>query len=715
MGNVLSFCCSSSLFKTRASRFRALGVLLGLAALAIATLSWSSASAAAKCGAKPRGHGHAAKPCAKVHARKKVHPRKTVPATKCRVVRRGKSRVCLKKGRPVKKVKKGGRPKRPSVILPVSTKPLPAPPKPPSPKPVIPPTTTTTSTTSTTTSTTSTTTSTTVAPPPQARTWGSSTSGPATALLVYDSTGQYGFLGEQYAIAAGNLASHFGKITAEPVVDYVAGQVNQYTATIYIGSTYNEPIPASFLSDVRSTTHPVIWAGDNVWQLSGSGSTSTAFQAKYGWNASNSNFDMSDNPTTISYNGETFTRNALNGAGILQPQITNPSAVTVLAQANCTSSTGVAANCASQAAGASVGTSFPWAIRSANLTYVGEVPFSYITETDRYVAFSDLLFAALAPSAPASHQALVRLEDVSPATNPTELMQFADYLASQGVPFSVNVIPEYTDPLGYQNSSVPACALIPQGQPCTLTLAQEPAVVAALKYVESKGGTLNEEGYTHQYSNIPNPYTAVSGDDAEFYGARCSTTQNPPYNFVASTAGACATTDYVIWTGPLAGDSESWAAGRVSTGMSLFTQAGLTPPSVWVTPHYFASVPDYAAIDSKFPMRYERETFPSGLLTGGTLNYSQTFGQFFPYVVHDAYGEKVIPENLGDYEATAQNGNAARLPADVIHNAQVNLAVRQGVASFFYNPDDGLPNLQTIVAGIKALGYTFVGGSSLSG
>ena len=784
MGNVISFCCSSSLLKTRASRLRALGLMLGLAALAIAALMWSSA-AGAHVVRSPRpviSHLSLTGSGASRTLKMTLSRRATVTVVITRALaghrvkglcqtRAQKGRRCTLTVRVATHKYKGGRGRnsfklqlgslatghyvaavvaqnasgssaRHTLKFAISTSPpltkaLPAPPKPPtkpSPpshytppsalKPSVPPTTstttttsttsTTTSTASTTTSTASTTTSTTPVTPPQAKTWGAS--GQATTLVVYDTTGAYGWLGELDAIAGGNLASHFGKITAEPVVDYVSGQINQYTATIYIGSTYNEPIPTTFLNDVLSTSHPVIWAGENVWQLSGTegSSADTAFMAKYGWDPSNSNFDPTDNPTTISYKGETFTRNALNGADILQPRITNPSAVTTLAQANCTSSTGVAANCASQAAGASEGTTFPWAIRSANLTYVGEDPFSYISETDRYVAFSDLLFAALAPSAPASHQALVRLEDVSPASDPTALKQFADYFASQNVPFSVNVIPEYTDPLGYQNSSVPACAAIPQGQSCTLTLAQEPAVVDALKYMESKGGTLNEEGYTHQYSNVPNPYTAISGDDAEFYRAQCSTTQNPPYNFVPSTAGACATNDYVIWTGLLPGDSESWAAGRVSTGMSLFTQAGLTPPSVWVTPHYFASAADYAAIDSKFPMRYERETFPSGLLTGGTLNYSQTFGQFFPYVVHDAYGGKVIPENLGDYEATAQNGNPVRLPADVIHNAQVNLAVTQGVASFFYNPEDGLPNLQTIVAGVKALGYTFVGPTSTS-
>ena len=64
-------------------------------------------------------------------------------------------------------------------------------------------------------------------------TWGGL--GSATALVVYDTTDTWGWLGELYAMAAGNLASHFGKVTAEPVVNYVAGQVNDYTATIYLG------------------------------------------------------------------------------------------------------------------------------------------------------------------------------------------------------------------------------------------------------------------------------------------------------------------------------------------------------------------------------------------------------------------------------------------------------------------------------------------------
>jgi uncharacterized protein YdaL len=233
-------------------------------------------------------------------------------------------------------------------------------------------------------------------------------------------------------------------------------------------------------------------------------------------------------------------------------------------------------------------------------------------------------------------------------------------------------------------------------------------VVSALKYMLTHGGTLNDEGFTHQYSNVANPYDGVSGDDAEFFRAQCSTTQNPPYNFQAP----CQNTDWVIWTGPLPGDSQSSAAGRAQSAKALFTQAGLPVPTVWVTPHYFATAADYAGIDSVYPTRFEREIFASGQLSG-TPDYTRIFGQFFPYVAHDVYGETVIPENLGDYEPTAANNNPPRTAADVIHNAQVNLAVTQGVASTFFNPDDPISALQQIVTGIKNLGYTFVSTSGV--
>src|SRR5437870_1700614 len=88
-----------------------------------------------------------------------------------------------------------------------------------------------------------------------------------STLVLYDTTQQWGWLGELYGIMVANLVSHFDAWTANPVVSYTAGQINQYTAMIYIGSTYDEPIPTAFLDDVLATTKPVIWVYDNIWQL----------------------------------------------------------------------------------------------------------------------------------------------------------------------------------------------------------------------------------------------------------------------------------------------------------------------------------------------------------------------------------------------------------------------------------------------------------------
>jgi hypothetical protein len=109
---------------------------------------------------------------------------------------------------------------------------------------------------------------------------------PTSALVLYDNAGPYGFLGELYAIATANLAGHFGAVTTKPVQNYVAGETDQYTATIYIGSTYYgggipDALPDAFYTDVATTTHPVVWMADNIWNLANKIGVAN-FTAKYG-------------------------------------------------------------------------------------------------------------------------------------------------------------------------------------------------------------------------------------------------------------------------------------------------------------------------------------------------------------------------------------------------------------------------------------------------
>lgn len=522
-----------------------------------------------------------------------------------------------------------------------------------------------------------------------ARTWG--VPGGATTLVLYDTTGSYGWLGGEYATLAGNLATHFGTVTAEPVTEYQSGQLGSYTATIYLGSTYNEPLPAAFLNDALTTTRPLIWVDDNIWQLAQAGAGPAAFTAAYGWDPTQSYFAL-DAVSAVSYHGQTLTRSLNNNGGILGDDITDPSKVTVLASARCD------APCSTQAR-SSDGTTFPWAIRSGNLTYLGENPFSYVDESDRAMIFADLLFDALAPATAPRHRALVRIEDVNPLSKPADLRADADYLASQGVPFSVGVVPIYTDPNGFDNNGVPQ----------KVTLAHAPGVVAALKYMVSKGGTLIQHGYTHQFGKIDNPYDGVTTDDFEFYRGQCSNTASPPYQFFAP----CADTGYVILRGPVPGDSSSWAAGRVTAGRAMFAKAKLPVPTIWETPHYAASAADYAAIDQTYSVRYERDLFFGGQLAGQPPDYNQVFGQFFPYPVHDIYGSTVLPENLGNYVPTEQNHHPPRFVPDILASAKANLVVRDGFASFFFHSYYAVTKLAQIVQGLKALGYTFTSANAV--
>ena len=486
---------------------------------------------------------------------------------------------------------------------------------------------------------------------------------PNGTLILYDSTGPTGWLGELYAIACVSLAGHFGATASKPVVNYVAGDIARYQALIYVGSTYDEPLPVAFLDDVLNATVPVIWMYDNIWQLA---NRSATFVTQYGYNPWA--FDLAS-ISTVTYKGTALTRNAINGAGIMQFSPFDATKVTTLATAT-----------------RSDGTTLPWAVRSQTLTYIGEVPFAYIDHNDRYLAFCDLLFDALAPKTATRHRALARLEDVSPNDDPAEFRAMVDYFYGNAVPFSMAVIPLYKDPLGYYNG----------GKAETLKWTDRPNMVTQIKYATSHGGTLILHGYTHQFGSQYNPYSAVSADDFEFFVAHVD-----------------ATTNNVIYDGAVPGDSAAWATGRINSGLAALKSAGFATPTIFEYPHYAGSSVDSRAIKKLIGTANHRGLYFGGDLGLTSPNPNHSIGLFYPYTVTDVYGWTVKPENLGNYEPDAYNNHPPRLSADLIVTAQKNLVIRDGVASFFYHPGYPLSELQTTVSGIKAAGYTFVSIGSL--
>jgi len=210
-------------------------------------------------------------------------------------------------------------------------------------------------------------------------------------------------------------------------------------------------------------------------------------------------------------------------------------------------------------------------------------------------------------------------------------------------------------------------------------------MIAAIRAMQQLGGVMIHHGYTHQYSNIANPYTAVTGDDCEFYRIT-SNSSNGVLTFV----------------GPLPGDTDSsWAQGRFNSYAAEVTASGFTSRGsrrFRLTPHRYPTT----RLKHGRSQHGRSEPLLSGVLTNQTIDYTRPQAST-PYSVQDVYGSKVLPDTLGGIDPDVYFNIPPRLPADIIADAQRTLVIRDGVASFFYNPEDPLSYLQQTVQGLLDL------------
>lgn len=511
--------------------------------------------------------------------------------------------------------------------------------------------------------------------------------GPKT-LIVYDGPpgSEFAKLGMAYAIMLKNLMGHFDS-NAEllPVQNYVAGKMQAYDATFYLGAYYDNPLPAAFLSDVVATQKPVVWFKYNLWQLAWD--PAYGFPAKFGFNFSSlrglNALPTADNPApgffdTIGYKGKSFVKyyafNGATGAINADPDI---GVTTVLDAAKATAMVTVA--------NPKTGETAPYVMRAGNFWYVADMPFSYIGPRDRYLVLADLLHDMLGVNHAESHKALVRLEDVGAMVSVQAMKTLTDYLYKKKIPFSIAMIPRYVDPLGVYNGGIPL----------TVPLSQASNLKKAVNYALPRGGEVVMHGYTHQYSNVRNPNTGVSGDDYEFWN--------------------------IVTNSPVAEDSTSWALGRLNAGLTELSDNGYSPVA-WETPHYQASALASKAMPLVFKTTYQRVVY----YTADQPNFNPVpdkdfaVGQIFPYVIKkDYYGQRIIPESLGniEYDISAIDPMSFYNYTwqDIVTNAEYVKTIRDGYASFFFHPFwlepdlnvPGYQDFQKLISGIANLGYTW--------
>lgn len=234
------------------------------------------------------------------------------------------------------------------------------------------------------------------------------------------------------------------------------------------------------------------------------------------------------------------------------------------------------------------GETFPYVIKSKNLWYFADSPFSFAMEGGRFLILADLLHDILKESHKKSHFALLRIEDVNPEDEPSNLKRIAKYLSKEGVPFQVSLIPFFKDPEHQYER----------------TLSENPEMVDAIKFAIEKGGTVVLHGATHQLRGL-------TGEDYEFWDD--------------------------ISGEPISNESPDWIDQRIKLAIEECAKNGIYPLS-WETPHYSASKNVYRTISKYF------NTFNDRIMSAEISGTQQIFP--YPVKIKDL-NVFVIPENLG--------------------------------------------------------------------
>lgn len=536
------------------------------------------------------------------------------------------------------------------------------------------------------------------------------------------------WMGRTYALFTQNLLGHFPnwRQIVSAIELYREGDIETCQATIYLGSYFENGIPEAFHRDFAATRKNVAWVGYSIWRFS-----LEEQRRMFGHEYQRLTELEPDRPDPqgrpgffrdILYKGEVFRKFGENvpldpsawrsptefRAGFEQ-SVLRPSpfpsdldGVEILASAR----------------HSRTGETVPYVIRKRNRFFVADIPFSFMHESDRMLVFADLLFDILNEQ-PRHHvrPAVVRLEDVHPATPLSHLRSLTRVLENEKVPLHLSLIPIFFDPLARAPRPVPEQEF--------LTLDRHTPFVRFLEEAKEKDAVFIWHGVTHQYGRSANPHDGISGSDFEFWDA--------------------------VRGRPVAEDSVDWVLGRLEDGRNLLRRVGISP-LIWLTPHYQASPLDYAIFARVFPWNIGRVIYYNHRLRGAPhqsmdltfrservsdkerrqalasvdaqIEFNIWNGQLFPYEIHgDIHGQRLIPENLGNCQPyVSSHVVRPRTAADIIEDARRNLVLRDVWASFFYHPFlvqtpelggqgrfPGDPSeLRTLVREIKRLGYEFV-------
>jgi len=471
-----------------------------------------------------------------------------------------------------------------------------------------------------------------------------------TALILYDQTSGL----DAGPVLSAMLASTLGHFKLDCAIkstrEYKEKECEGYDVIFYLGTSDGAAIPQLFFRDIYKTKKVVVWFKYNIEQVQADAGPD--FIKKYGFSFLKKIQEPKDSPgylNLVSYKDKvldvTQIDSVVSDLELVAVKIMDPSLARVFS--------GLKASGANE--------EVPYMLKAGNFWFIADIPFYQIVSKTRYYIFCDVLHDILSIDHKEEHNALIRLEDVTPFAKPEDLKKVVQFLNKQKVPFAIGVTPFFKDPTGRYF-----------GRPVELTFSDSPGTAEVLRKAQNDGASIVMHGVTHQNDN-------VSGKD--------------PQLLITSIG-------YEFWDtendAPLKEDSVEFVKNRIKKGKDELLKYGLTPVA-FETPHYMASALDYRVFAEEFGFMYDQVVYHLYDTAGAAIKpedqkraWEYWFSQTFPYVIHkDYYGLFVIPSSTIDsidYEDASDIDRVNKKVSRILKQIEALKVVRDGYVSFYIHP-----------------------------
>lgn len=211
----------------------------------------------------------------------------------------------------------------------------------------------------------------------------------------------------------------------------------------------------------------------------------------------------------------------------------------------------------------------------------GFVDFNTFDSERRFI-FSKSLFSLFQLEEPEIHPAYIRLEDISPVSDPKQVSETAAYLLDKGIPVYLVIIPVYINPETGKK----------------VTLDDAPDLKKVLEQLVSRGAYVISHGYTHTY------HSTETGEGFEFWDS----VMNQPITALAADESVAkiksrdefsSLEEYGKYLRSLQQIESQYTKNKLENSIHSLTNWGL-PPTAFEAPHYAMSSNGYRVASQYF-------------------------------------------------------------------------------------------------------------------